>query len=171
MKKLLVLTLLLPSLLLAQTNIGSSRVLTVTPTISTGAYTAGDAVGGLQTLSGAGRSGIGSGLIQNIAIDDLDSESADIDIVVFTSNPTATTVTDNAALDINDADLSKVICVISITSDALFADNATSSLRNVGCSFRGDIETGTIYVAAVTRSTPTYTTTADLIFRYAIIQD
>jgi hypothetical protein len=146
-----------------------ARTISVTPTINTAAYTAGDAVGGLQTLSGAGRFGVHTGVIHSVVVTDLSDQSADLDIIIFSSNPSGTTVTNNSALDIADADLSKVVCVIQVTSHASFADNGVSFAHGTNCVFES--ADGVLYAAVVARDTPTYAAASDLTFRYSILQD
>lgn len=171
MRKLLILLALLPSIALGQVVNGSSRTISVTPTIDTNIYASGDALGGLQTISGAGRVGIGSGIIHAVVVTDLDKEGADIDVIVFSGNPSATTVTNNAALDVDDADLVKIVCVIQVTSDSAFSDNGVSFAHGNNCVFRADVATGTLYAIAVARGTPTYASASDLTFRYSVLQD
>lgn len=147
-----------------------TKVVSVTPTIDTAVYASGELVGGLITLERATRNGVHTGLISSIALSDLDSDAADIDVVIFDSNPTATTFTDNAAFDVADADLLKVICWVSVTDYILFSDNSVGLAQNVNCPF--EILSGTtLYAALVSRGTPDYATVSDLTLRVGILQD
>ena len=150
----------------------STKTIDVTPTIDTNIYASGDALGGLQTLTDAAREGTYSGVIHSVVVTDLASQGADIDVIIFSANPSGTTFTNNATLDIADADLVKVICVIQVTNDATFADNGASYAHGNNCVFsmQGTLST-TLYAAAVVRGTPTYASASDLRFRYSILQD
>lgn len=174
MKRILgaILGLFVASAALADTVIiTKTTVLSSTPTIDTGIYAAGDNMGGKLTLTGAAVSGIGTGVITSVMITDKDKEGADIDVVFFTSDPSATTFTNNGALTINDADLIKIVCVASVTTDVTFVDNGVSYLQNLNCPFSLGAANTTLYAAMVARSAPTYTGTTDLTLRVNILQD
>lgn len=173
MKKILGLVafFLFASVSLADTVIiTKTRAPSVTPVIDTNIYAAGDAVGGKLSFTGAVKDTVKSGIISNIMITDLDKEAADLDVIFFNADPTGTTFTNNAALDIADADLSKIVCTVSVTTDMAFADNGTSYLNNINCPFY--LASGTtLYGALVARGTPTYTSVSDLVVRVGILQD
>jgi len=173
MKKfILLLSLLLCSTAFADTIISTkTTVLSSTPTIDTAIYASGDSIGGLITLTNAAYALTGSGFISYITIADKDREGADIDVVFFTSNPSATTFTNNAALTINDADLVKIACVVNVTTDAIFVDNGVSYVSSANCPFDLGYNNTTLYAALVSRGTPTYTSTSDLTLRVGILQD
>jgi len=99
----------------------------VTPTITAGAYTAGDAFGGLLTFASVVRSAGGSGEILKVTIVDNAKQSAPIDLVLFdrTFTPTA----DNAVFDPTDADLANCLGFIGIenTDYAEFSDNCVAT--------------------------------------------
>jgi hypothetical protein len=163
--------LLFSSLALADTTIiTKSKTISVAPTVDTNAYTSGDLVGPKQTLTSAGVAGVYTGTIQSVVITDLESQNADFDLVIFSSDPSGTTFTDNAAFDIADADLPKVICVIQVTTNVAFADNGVVIANGNNCVFDAIASTGTIYAAAVIRSAATFTASG-LTFRYSILQD
>jgi hypothetical protein len=150
-----------------------TKVISNTPTITTGAYAAGDLIGSKLTLANATFPGIFSGKVQSVVLTDLDAESADIDVVFFSSDPSATTFTNDSALDIADADLPKVICRVSVigTNYAAFVDNSAATVVNVGCPFETANPSVTLYAALVAREAVTYTGTTDLTLRVGIEQD
>lgn len=147
-----------------------SKTISIAPTVDTGAYATGDLVGPMQTLTGAGFTGVYTGIIQSVTITDLDNQAADFDLVIFSSNPSGTTFTDNAAFDIADADLPKVVCVIQVTTNVAFNDNAVIIANGTNCVFDAVASTGILYAAAVIRSAATFTASG-LTFRYSILQD
>jgi len=149
---------------------GKSAVITVTQTVAASAHSAGDAVGGLITLSDAVRSSALSGIIQSVSVTDKAGNAGSYDIVFFTANPTATTVTDDAAFTLNDADITKVICMAPISTVSTFADNGVTNTTGVGCPF--EVASGTtIYAALINRSAATYASTSDVSVRVSIMQD
>ena len=102
----------------------------------------------------------GTGVLQSIVIQDLSKQNGAIDVLFFDSNPSSTIFTDNAALDIDDADLPKLIGSISITSSdyASYADNSVATKSNLGLTLKS-LNTSAqskIWVALVSRDTKTY---------------
>ena len=96
------------------------------PTITAGAYAAGDALGGLLTFANAARVAGSSGRIVKVVIVDDDLQLAPIDIVFF--NQTFTNTADNAPFDPSDADLENCIGYVDVaaTDYAAFADNSVA---------------------------------------------
>ncbi len=145
-----------------------------TPTISAASiYASGDAVGGLMTFSNALIPYSKSGLLQSIVISDLAKQSGALSLILFKANPSATTFTDNAALDIDDSDIAKVIGAIPIAAADYVAlnDSAFATVRNVGLGLSVDSEVSTLYGALITTGTPTYAAVSDLTVNLFIRQD
>ncbi len=145
-----------------------------TPTVSaSSAYTAGDAVGGKISLTLAVLPGTRSAMIHQVIVTDLGAQTDDTDVIFFDSDPSATTFTDNAALDIADADLVKVFAVVPLTLHKDFSDNGVSLPAvgdNLNIPFVLDAGETTLYAALVTRGTPTYASTSDITLRVGIVQ-
>jgi hypothetical protein len=131
---------------------------TQTPTVTAGAYAAGDAVGGLLTFANAVRVSGGSGEILSCTIYDLSQQRPSLELVLF--DRTFTNVADNAVFDPTDADLANCIGVISINSWANFSDNAIATVSAVGL---GIVLNGTsLFGQLVTRTAPTLVGTSDI---------
>ena len=119
------------------------------------------------------RSQTGTGVLQSISVQDLSKQNGALDIVFFDSNPTATTFTDNTALDIADADLPKVIGSVSITSSdyASFSDNSVATKVNIGLVLKSYSTTDNyIWIALVSRDAKTYVAN-ELSVSLGILQD
>ena len=151
-----------------------TRTVTVTPTIDTNAYSANDQVGGLQTLTAAaGRKDRGVTL-QNVIILDKAAQSAEITIFFFDTEPTIAS-SNNATLNISDAEMLKCIGHVTVTAD----DYATTSANAIACAkpvsvcvgLRSSNSEGTLYAVAKTSGTPTYGSASDLVFTYVFEQD
>jgi hypothetical protein len=144
-------------------------VVSVTPTVSTSpAYTAGDLVGGKMTFANVIRAASESSILRQVIITDLAMQSAELDLILFDADPSGTTFTDNAAFDIADADLVKIIGILTLAAAdyAAFVDSSagiiTSQLGIVPAS-------GTsLYGALVTRGTPTFAGTTDVTVRLVL---
>lgn len=154
----------------------NARLIRVTPTISTGAYTANDQVGGIQTLTDACADGAVK--LNSLCIIDKDSEAAaGMTLHFFSSLPTVVSV-DNGALDISDAEIaSKCIGVLSVPSSSFVAVGGckVATVKDINLdlfSTHSDTEgnkTGNIYVVVSSVDTPTFTATSDLVFSYVLV--
>jgi hypothetical protein len=151
---------------------GDSVIVTVTPTITAGAYSAGDQVGGLQTIAaGYPARPKGSLLIQSITIIDKASQKAAMEIIFWSAAPTV--VADNAAANYSDSDLgSKCVGKVTVaaTDYATLAANSVATIPNVGLLMSPDAAS-TVYATVMTTGTPTYAATNDLVFKYGLGRD
>ena len=148
-----------------------TKTTTVKPTITAGAYSANDAVGGLMTFNAAAYKTFGSGVIQTITIVDDAAQNAEMELHLFDQTFTATG--DNDAFDPSDADLENYLGYILVTTADYksFTDNSAASVSNVGLAFNL-VSTGVnLFGQLVTRGTPTYVATSDLTVKLAILQD
>lgn len=140
-----------------------------TPTIDTGLYATGDAVGGKLTFDFQGDNKAFHGLITKIIIIDKDSETAPFDLVLFNDDFTATA--DQSAFDPTDADLLNCLGFLSIatTDYASFADNSVAvktSGRQMPCDFV--CTKGVLYGQLVVRGAPTYTAATDIVVKLIV---
>jgi len=154
---------------------GTSWSVKVTPTISSSpAYSSGDQIGGIQTLTGAMING-GTGTLMSVVVLDKAAQKSALNIWFFKNQPTMAS-TDNAAFDITDANLvlAEPLGFVSIAA----ADYVDSSSNAVGQASLADAimvqsaaSDGTIYAVVESAGTPTYGSTSDLVFTYFFAQD
>jgi len=158
---LLTLAIFLPSLAFAQSS-GPTRCFSATPVVDTSAYATGDLIGGKLTFSPpAGTSYQGTGYIVSVSITDKADQAVDLELVLFHTNPSSTTFTDQAAFDPADADLAYVSSVIALASSTTFFtynDNGVHFLGSLAIPFKGK----TLYGALVSRGTPTFAAASDV---------
>lgn len=155
----------------------------VSPTVDTGAYAAGDLMGAKLTFANAGRysgnnstpSGSATGIVQQVLMTDLGAEGINVELVLWDQNPSATTFTDQAALDIADADLVKVAGSVLISSHSSFADNGFSQVSNLGLVYEIPETAGTasypLYGALVARGAVTYDSATALMVCINVLVD
>lgn len=161
------------------------KFLTATPTISNGvAYATGDCLGGLQTLANAARSNGQGGVINSVRVlDKTQAQRAAIDLFFFSAS--VSSAGDNNPVAFSDADMANFVAVISILTTDYNTAFPGVPLNSV--AFKPDTKTNTLpqamaipyfcsagtslYCQAVVRGTPTYTSTSDLVFQYAITMD
>jgi len=145
----------------------ASTCVSVTPTITAGAYASGDNVGGLLTLSGLFRDS-GSALVTSVTITDRASQGADIDAVFYSAS--VTSAGDNNAYDPSDSDNELTTCYVPVTTHVAFNDNGLSFQRNVGCSISATSGRNG-FVQLVARAAPTYASTSDIVLKVCVLQD
>lgn len=147
-------------------------VVQVTPTVSTSpAYTAEDAVGGVMTFSvPGGQFGYQGAVISGFVLDKA-CQAGGYELFLFSSNPSGSTVTDNAALVIADADISKLIGVIEFPISApnnRFSFASTSAVyvtQGIYIPYAATVtsaDSGAIYGALRAKGTPTFGATSDI---------
>jgi len=139
---------------------------------TTPAYTAGDAVGGKRTITGALRTSNGSGILESIQILDRANQKAAMELFIFDSNPAAATITDNAAFVFSTDDL-KVLAHVTIAATDYITINskAVATIKGLGIALKGADSSTSLYAALVTTGTPTYAATSDVQLIYGILQD
>lgn len=149
--------------------IGRCANITVTPTISTSAYTANYNLGGLQTLSGAFDSA-GSGILQSIRVTCKSVQTTGLRIYLFSSNPSNSTWTDRAAAAINSADVGKVIGPFNLSNpDSGLGTETTWCLDGIAAAISAGATT--LYAIAQVTGAPTFASTTDCTFSYTILKD
>ena len=154
-------------------NVGgyTSVIKDTTAVSTTPAYTAGDAVGGKRTITNALRTSGGSGILESVQILDRANQKAAMELFIFDSDPSAATITDNAAFVFSTDDL-KVLAHVTIAATDYVSINskAVATIKGLGVALKGNA-TSTLYAALVTTGTPTYAATTDLQLIYGILQD
>jgi hypothetical protein len=152
-----------------------NQVVEVTPTITAGAYSAEDQVGGIQTLSGATLGEDCGATVISVVVTDKAKQSAALSMFFFDELPTVASA-DNDAINISDAEMAdKCIGVISVAAASYVnvADNSvvTAPASSTGLYVKSRDADGKIYVVVKTTGTPTYASTGDLVFKYSFLQD
>lgn len=146
----------------------SARIVT-TPTITTSAYSAGQVIGGKLTLSNALRSRVLTGLIQSVSIATLSLQTAPLDVVFFSDDPTGSTITNASGLAVVAADLPKVAAVVNLFGPSQLG--TPSFYFSGGLALPVIAASTTIYACIVARSAITFGTTSDVVLVSRIIQD
>jgi hypothetical protein len=140
--------------------------LSVTPVVNTTQYTAGDAVGGEMTFSGAARFSGGGGTVVGLTVVDKSQQQPTLELVLFNQDFTGTT--NNSPFDPSDADLANVVGVIQLAAWYDFNDN---SVGYASCSLPFVCATTELRGQLVTRSAPTLISSSDIIVILHILQE
>jgi hypothetical protein len=157
---------------------GKSKIITLTPVISTSIYAAADQLGSLVEIQNAMDDSSGTGAILSVTILDKAAQSSIIDVLFFSSQPTVAS-SDNAALDITDAMMASYYLGhvrVQATDYIALAGCSVASIKQLGLlvqSLKDPNNLGGKSLWMILRSggTPTYGSTSDLVIRVGILQD
>lgn len=159
--------------------INATKVVSVTPTISTSAYTSGDQIGGIMDLSDCIRQDsngtFGVSELVGVTILDKDKQSVAMDIWLFNVSPTVTS-TDNAAFAMTAANL-VLQCVgyvsvgVAYSAAAAVSVSSTVNLNKVVQVSNTVASPSHLFAIVVVRAAPTYTTTTSLQFKFEFFMD
>jgi len=145
-----------------------------TPTVQNAAYSSGNAIGGLQTISFFRSASQPSGILNNIAVWSKGGSTTAITLYIFTANPSASTCTDRVAFSLNSADVAKLAATIApvLTPAVVGSGTAvTSASQQSPIAIKNTEGALNIYVCAVVGGSVTPASTTDLVFKFAGIQD
>lgn len=146
----------------------------VTPTINTSQYAAGDTLGDLMTLTRAGQEANITTILESIVVVDKAGQSSNI--VFWFFNSSVTLAANNATFSLSDADALKCVGLARISSGqyASYSNGSVGSVpaSQLGVHLYSTADNGPIYVAAQvgSGSTPTYGSTSDLVFTFNFVQ-
>lgn len=143
---------------------------TITLTDISGAHSIGDCVGGKITFLNCSRYGVLTGQIRGLLVSDLDGNAKNLDLILFSSDPSATTFTDNAALDIADADLTKIVTYIEMTTHKGFTDNSVTYSEDLSRVFETSSDMA-LYGTLIAREARTETNAASIQIKLKVFQD
>lgn len=146
----------------------SGTTISQTPTVTAGAYSANDAVGGLLTFANAARSSGGGGVIKDVLF--LDDAGQDVTLELWLFKDTFTAMADNAAWAPSQSDLRNLVAIIT-SDDGSWCAAGTPSACVVEVSQRYDCDGTALYGQLVTRDTPTFAATDDVTVIIGLLQD
>ncbi len=148
------------------------RVTAAQTVTASSAYSSGNVVGGKITFANAVRVAAQGGIVQSAVLRDKAGQNVSYDLFLFDADPSATTVTDKAAVALNTADLGKGVGVVQFSGVALGAASTMgiSTASGQGLAFK--LGSGSsLYAILVTRGTPTYASTSDVSVDLIILPD
>jgi hypothetical protein len=149
---------------------GAIRVVEVVPTVTVGAYSAGDAVGDGLEFEDVVSSFAPEGEIMGLILIDKAQQDKEMDLWLFDRAFTATD--DNAEFDPSDADIDNCIGVIHIaTTDYIDAkDQGLAWVVPEPKAFRLEDQQTSLFAQLVTAGTPTFAAVDDLTLKLIVSQ-
>lgn len=147
-------------------------IVKTTPTVTAGAYTAGDCFGAKQTIAAAARVSGGGGTIRAVSMFDEGANilASDIEVIFFDSDPSGSTFSDNAALAIVDADGPKIMGSVILSNRRDTGDGGFLYERNLDIPYVCSGSTS-LYAAAVHLDTTAPDATDGITFVYHLERD
>jgi len=150
--------------------VAEGATISQTPTVTAGAYDAGDAVGGLLTFANAARVSGGGGVIKDVLLIDDAGQDAELELWLF--DRTFTAIANNAAWAPSEADLENLVTVISTEDSARgWLAAGTPSACAIEVARRYDLLGTSLFGQLVTRGTPTFAATDDVTVKVGLLQD
>ena len=138
-----------------------------TPTVQNAAYSSGNAMGGLQTVSFFRSTTQPSGIFDNFSIASKGGATVAMTIYIFDTNPTASTCTDKSAFALNSADASKLAMTPFVLTPAVIGAGTTETFaqltQSVSVKNQDGTATANLYVCIVAGGSVTPATTSDLV--------
>lgn len=149
----------------------ASRIVDVTLSLDTSAaYASGDVLADTQVVSNAMRIINGNGLLNSIVVIDEDDQNQALDLVFMSAN--VSLGTENSAPSITDANARNILGIVRVNASDFVDLGGVDVATITGLTLGLQAASGTpdLYVAAITRGTPTHTA-AGLRLRLNIITD
>jgi hypothetical protein len=140
----------------------------VTPTVTAGAYSANDCVGGELTFANAARTAGEGGFITDVSI--VDDAGQDVALELWLFDQTITSPGDNAAWAATEADLHNLVGIWA-TDDGQWRAAGTPSVCHLKELARFQAIGTSLFGQLVTRGTPTFAATDDVTVKIKVAQD
>lgn len=141
-------------------------LITHTPTIGTGAYGVGDVLGAPAELEAIVINTKDLAILKSLVVLDVADQKQEIDILFFDSDP-GNIGADNAALTVSAAQMAKLIGTVKVSAADYKSIGARAiAQKNMDLLLPTLVKKTSVWVAYVTRGTPTYGAADGLKFKY-----
>jgi len=136
---------------------GNTDVIDVTLSLNTNIYASGDVLAATQEVASAMRVAAGKALLHSIVLNDKDDQGVELDLVFLQTN--VSIGTENSAASVSDADADKILGLVNVASSDWedLGGCRIATKTSVGLVLEAGAGSTSIYIAAITRGTPTHT--------------
>lgn len=141
------------------------------PTVTAGAYTTGQVVGGKISIANAARLNSGSGLIEQVCITVKTALTQPFDVIFFDTDPSNSTFTDNAALAVNVADLPFICGVAHCTDLVSLGTPQLLQASGLAIPYKLSAAATTLYAVIVIRGSQSFASTSAIQMSTGLIRD
>jgi hypothetical protein len=148
---------------------GAVKTIVVTPAITAGVYHASDNIGGKMKLTDALRDDGGSALLVSLVVTDKANQKPVMQVVLFESDPSAATLTDNAAI-VFSTDIAKVVAIIDVPSTSWYTVGSMgiATVGPLSKAVEAAAGSNNLWAAAMVAGTPTFAAVSDLTFKFGL---
>lgn len=149
---------------------GNTAVVAMTFVLDTSIYASGDVLAATAVLTSALRKNDGTGILQSITLNDKDDQGIALYVVILDANNSIGAA--NAVVSISDANADSVLAIIPVeAADWIDLGGCrVAHIRNLGIPIKATSGAATIYVALITRGTPTHSVSG-ITGRFGILRD
>jgi len=149
-----------------------SKIISPSITVDTAAYAAGENIGGKLTLTGIVRIFGGTGALQSLYVRDTSNTKPALIFTIFNSNPTAATLTDNAAA-VWSTDVTKIVAqAVVFATDYVSAGGVSIANIPLGGLIIEEIGVSkNMYMAITSVGVTDFVAATDLAVKIGVVQD
>lgn len=164
------LNMCMPALIWDAKNVmGRTGIVTVSPTVTAGAYSANNVVGGVLTFSNI-LNASKTGILESLRISFKSVQTTALKFWLFGDNPSGSTLADHGAPSIAAADISKLMgCYPMTTAYSTLGTHTIYNLDSIAKSLVGVSQN--LYGVVTCDGTPTLASTSDMIVAMGLLQD
>lgn len=150
-----------------------AHIVSVSPTVTAGAYSAGDVFGTKMTITDAANVTGRGGILCEVSMFDEGANGLvdTIDVFIFDDDPSGSTFTDNAALAIVDADGPKIVAAVQLDQSFDTGDGIYLAKTGLNIPYRCVDGSRDLYAVAVHRGTWAPDATDGITFRFKMVRD
>lgn len=153
---------------------GDSEPVAVNLTVAAAQHAIGDSLGGKLTIVDAMRVEGGEGVLHSITIIDKGNQKPTGHILIFSADPSASTLTDDSAVSVAAADAVKVLGVIEVAASRWYtiASRAYQTISGLGIIVGASLITSkNLYAAWNLDNTVTPASTSDYTIHFGFLRD
>jgi hypothetical protein len=146
----------------------TTTLIDLTLSLDTAAYASGEVLAATQEIPGAVAFSGGAVALHSILVIDKDDQGQGFDLVFFDSD--VALGPENGALTITDLDATKILGIVPIVAGDFMdlGGSRVASLKGVGLVLRAANGSKSVWVAAISRGTGTYTAVG-ILLRFGFI--
>lgn len=131
-----------------------TKTVEVTFSLDTSIHAPGDVLAATQVVSEVSRMKDLTCVLSGITLIDEDAQGVELDVVVFSAD--VALGTENAAVSITDADARQILGIVNVAEWVDLGAVKVATVLNVNLPIKLADRTQNVYVALITRGTPTH---------------
>lgn len=157
---------------IAVTPVGSENQITdvidVVPTLTAGAYSAGDVLFATKEIPIAANYLGGKLIISSLVVNDRDDQGVEMDILILRSNVSIGALNDAASVSANNC--TEVLGIINVDEYTDLVASKVATKSGIALVVEAAAGSKSLYIAGITRGTPTHTASG-LVIKLGVLKD